>query len=46
MGNGLSLHGSPDPHTPSSIGCISIADANAADVYGILSQGSSITVHR
>ncbi|MEL6897810.1 MAG: L,D-transpeptidase family protein, partial [Planctomycetota bacterium] len=46
LGNGLSLHGSPDPHTPSSIGCISIADANAADVYGILSQGSSITVHR
>ena len=46
LGNNLCLHGSPDSTTPTTDGCISIAGNYAKDLYGILSQGSSVTIRR
>ncbi|MDB4494531.1 LysM peptidoglycan-binding domain-containing protein [Pseudomonadales bacterium] len=46
LGNQLSIHGSPDPTRPNENGCISLAEDIADDLYGILSQGSSVTIRR
>ena len=46
LGGMLSIHGSPDAAAPTNQGCISLAPDYAQDVYGILSQGSSITIRR
>lgn len=44
LGSGLSIHGSPKPDEPSLDGCISVAGNYARDVFGILSEGSSVTI--
>ncbi|MEM6779010.1 MAG: L,D-transpeptidase family protein [Planctomycetota bacterium] len=44
LGSGLSLHGSPEADRPSTEGCISVAGNYARDVFGILSEGSSVTI--
>ena len=44
--NQLCIHGSPDPTRPTENGCISLAEDVADDLYGILSQGSSVTIRR
>jgi len=46
LGNQLSIHGSPNPTRPNENGCISLAEDIADDLYGILSQGSSVTIRR
>lgn len=46
LGSMLSIHGSPDPNTPTTEGCISLSSNLARDVYGILSRGSSVTIRR
>lgn len=46
LGGMLSIHGSPNPTTPTNQGCISLASDAAKDVFGILSQGSSVTIRR
>ena len=46
LGNNLCLHGSPESTAPTTDGCISIAGNYAKDLYGILSQGSSVTIRR
>jgi hypothetical protein len=44
LGQGLSLHGSPNADSATDQGCISIAGNYSRDVFGILSEGSSITI--
>lgn len=44
LGSGLSIHGSPKPESPTSEGCISVAGNYSRDLYGILSEGSSVTI--
>ncbi|MEM9366158.1 MAG: L,D-transpeptidase family protein [Planctomycetota bacterium] len=44
LGSGLSIHGSPKPDSPTSEGCISVAGNYSRDLYGILSEGSSVTI--
>ncbi len=44
LGQGLSLHGSPQADSATDQGCISIAGNYSRDVFGILSEGSSITI--
>lgn len=46
LGGLLSIHGSPDPTTPTDKGCISLSADLARDLYGILSRGSSVTIRR
>ncbi|MCH1497291.1 MAG: LysM peptidoglycan-binding domain-containing protein [Rubripirellula sp.] len=46
LGGMLSIHGSPNPTAPTNQGCISLASNAAKDVFGILSQGSSVTIRR
>lgn len=46
LGKQLCIHGSPDRSEPSTEGCISLRGADADDLYGILSQGSSVTIRR
>jgi lipoprotein-anchoring transpeptidase ErfK/SrfK len=46
LGKQLCIHGSPDRRQPSDLGCISLRGADAEDLYGILSQGSSVTIRR
>jgi lipoprotein-anchoring transpeptidase ErfK/SrfK len=46
LGKQLCIHGSPDRVTPSTAGCISLSGNDADDLYGILSQGSSVTIRR
>lgn len=46
LGGQLSIHGSPSTTSPSDKGCISLAADYADDLYGILSQGSSVTIRR
>ena len=45
LGGMLSIHGSP-ASIPTDQGCISLASESAKDLYGILSQGSSVTIRR
>ncbi|TWU04102.1 L,D-transpeptidase family protein [Neorhodopirellula pilleata] len=44
LGSGISLHGSPQADKPTDQGCISIAGNYSRDVFGILSEGSSVTI--
>ncbi|KLU01195.1 hypothetical protein RISK_006764 [Rhodopirellula islandica] len=44
LGSGLSIHGSPDANAPTDQGCISVAGNYSRDVFGILSEGSSVTI--
>jgi lipoprotein-anchoring transpeptidase ErfK/SrfK len=46
LGKQLCIHGSPDKSEPSNAGCISLRGADANDLYGILSQGSTVTIRR
>ncbi len=46
LGGQLSIHGSPDRTRPGQVGCVSLAGDYADDLYGILSQGSSVTIRR
>ena len=46
LGSQLSIHGSPYATKPSDQGCISVAGDFADDLFGILSQGSSVTIRR
>lgn len=46
LGKQLCIHGSPDKSEPSTAGCISLRGADASDLYGILSQGSKVTIRR
>ena len=44
LGSGISLHGSPESAQPTDQGCISVAGSYSRDVFGILSEGSSVTI--
>jgi lipoprotein-anchoring transpeptidase ErfK/SrfK len=44
LGNKICIHGSPQPDSPTTNGCISLAGDFADDLFGILSQGSSVTI--
>ena len=44
LGSGISLHGSPDANSATDKGCISLAGNYSRDVFGILSEGSSVTI--
>jgi lipoprotein-anchoring transpeptidase ErfK/SrfK len=46
LGGQLCIHGSPSTTSPTDKGCISLAADYADDLYGILSQGSSVTIRR
>lgn len=46
LGGQISIHGSPNTVQPTKGGCISVAGDYADDIYGILSQGSSVTIRR
>ena len=46
LGGQLCIHGSPHASRPSDKGCISLAGDYADDLYGILTQGSSVTIRR
>ncbi len=46
LGGQLCIHGSPSTTAPNEKGCISLAADYADDLYGILSQGSSVTIRR
>ena len=46
LGDQLCIHGSPYPTRPTDTGCISLPGDAAEDLYGILSQGSSVTIRR
>ncbi|GAA5504772.1 L,D-transpeptidase family protein [Novipirellula caenicola] len=46
LGGQLCIHGSPYATRPSDQGCISVAADYADDLYGILTQGSSVTIRR
>ncbi|QDV46346.1 L,D-transpeptidase catalytic domain [Stieleria neptunia] len=46
LGGQISIHGSPNTVQPTQAGCISVAGDYADDIYGILSQGSSVTIRR
>ena len=46
LGGRLCIHGSPNTTQPTNRGCISLADDHASDLYGILTQGSLITIRR
>ena len=41
----MCIHGTPDRGEAGEMGCISLSPLDANDVYGILSQGSSVTIH-
>lgn len=44
LGSGICLHGSPKSDKPTDQGCISVAGNYSRDVFGILSEGSSVTI--
>ena len=46
LGSQLCIHGSPSPTSPTDQGCISLSGELADDLFGILSQGSSVTIRR
>ncbi len=46
LGSQLCIHGSQDRTQPTDLGCISLRGADADDLFGILSQGSSVTIRR
>jgi len=46
LGKQLCIHGSADPTQPSRVGCISLRSSDANDLFGILGQGSNVTIRR
>ncbi|MCU0978926.1 MAG: LysM peptidoglycan-binding domain-containing protein [Pirellulaceae bacterium] len=45
LGNGICVHGSPDSiPSQAGLGCLSLSDADVADIAGILSVGSKVTI--
>jgi len=46
LGGQLCIHGSPQADEPTQQGCISLAERYAGDLYGILGQGSTVTIRR
>ena len=46
LGGQLCIHGSPSTTAANENGCISLAADYADDLYGILSQGYSVTIRR
>jgi lipoprotein-anchoring transpeptidase ErfK/SrfK len=47
LGNEVCIHGSAaNPQVSSEWGCVSLAPRDAADVYGILSLGSTVVIKR
>ncbi len=45
LGNGICVHGSPETiPSQAGLGCVSLSDADVADIAGILSVGSKITI--
>jgi lipoprotein-anchoring transpeptidase ErfK/SrfK len=46
LGGQICIHGSPRTASPTDQGCISLAADYADDLFGILSQGSSVTIRR
>ena len=42
----LAIHGTPERGDAGTMGCISLSPLDAADVYSILTQGSSVTIRR
>ncbi|MEO1526427.1 MAG: L,D-transpeptidase family protein [Planctomycetota bacterium] len=46
LGGSLCIHGSPNTVRPSQVGCISLAGDQARDLYGILTQGSVVSIRR
>ena len=47
LGSDISIHGSPQSGpTSSQLGCIGLSPRDAADVFGILSLGSRVTIRR
>lgn len=46
LGGQLCIHGSPQSDQPTTNGCISLAERYAGDLYGILTQGSTVTIRR
>lgn len=45
LGNNLAIHGSPkEVPAHGSLGCISLNPTDAADIYGILTVGSTVTI--
>jgi LysM repeat protein len=45
LGNGICVHGSPDTiPSQAGLGCVSLSDADVADIAGILSVGSKVTI--
>lgn len=45
LGNQISIHGSSS-NSNDKLGCISLSPADVADVYGMLSSGSQVTIKR
>lgn len=43
LGNSLGIHGSHSPE-PNPLGCISLSQQDAVDIYAILSEGSRVTI--
>ena len=46
LGKQLCIHGSPDRGAATNQGCISLSSDDSEDLFGILSQGSSVTIRR
>lgn len=46
LGNQMSIHGSPQQSSNVSTGCIQLRANDAHDVFGILSQGSAVSILR
>jgi lipoprotein-anchoring transpeptidase ErfK/SrfK len=46
LGKQLCIHGSPERSQSNNQGCISLSGADADDLYGILTQGSTVTIRR
>ncbi len=45
LGNGVCVHGSPEAiPSHAGLGCVSLSDADVADIAGILSVGSKVTI--
>ncbi len=46
LGGEVAIHGSPTTPGNKTLGCISLSPSDAKDVYGILSIGSDVKIHR
>ncbi len=46
LGGEVAIHGSPATPSSKTLGCISLSPSDAQDVYGIMSIGSDVKIHR